>query len=162
MTATFPSGTSWICKAGRHHWIGVPDDNPEMRGQAYLQCTKCGKRKDPPPMARCRRMCWVLAWREIEQTPAMIGPHPIPPARGLIALTVVVLPGDARDRYREEFRTELCEMVPLAQLGQAVSCSSGAIPLRRALQGPRSDRHSAGQEGLAVPDRPPFLCVASR
>ena len=66
----------------------------------------------------------------------MIGPHPIGPARGLIALTVLVLPGDARDRYREEFRTELSELGALAQIGQAVSLLFGAIPLRQALQEP--------------------------
>ena len=48
MTATMPSAKSWLCRTGRHHWIGVQDDNPEMRGGAYVQCTKCGKRKDPP------------------------------------------------------------------------------------------------------------------
>ena len=37
MTATIPTAKSWLCRAGRHHWIGVEDDNPEMRGQAYLQ-----------------------------------------------------------------------------------------------------------------------------
>ena len=58
----------------------------------------------------------------------MIGPHPIGPARGLIALTVLVLPGDARDRYREEFRTELSELGALAQIGQAVTCSSALFP----------------------------------
>ena len=64
----------------------------------------------------------------------MIGPHPIGPARGLIALTVLVLPGAARDRYREEFRTELSELGALAQIGQAVSLLFGSIPLRQALQ----------------------------
>ena len=54
MTATIPSGTSWLCRTGRHHWIGVPDDNPEMRGQAYLQCTKCGKLVARAAM-QCRR-----------------------------------------------------------------------------------------------------------
>lgn len=48
MTASIHTAKSWVCKAGRHHWIGVEDDNPEMRGQSYLPCTKCGKRKDPP------------------------------------------------------------------------------------------------------------------
>ncbi len=64
----------------------------------------------------------------------MIGPHPVGPARGLIALTVLVLPGDARDRYREEFSTELCELRTLGQLGQALTLLVGAIPLRQALQ----------------------------
>ncbi|HYN71941.1 MAG TPA: hypothetical protein VES60_05515 [Nakamurella sp.] len=64
----------------------------------------------------------------------MTGPHPIAPAAGLIALTVLVLPGDARDRYREEFRTELAELGPLAQFGQAASLLAGSISLRIALQ----------------------------
>ena len=64
----------------------------------------------------------------------MIGPHPVWPARGLIALIVLVLPGDARDRYREEFRTELCELGTLGQLGQALTLLVGAIPLRQALR----------------------------
>jgi hypothetical protein len=42
------SGKDWRCRAGRHHWIGVQDDNPEMRGQAHLECTRCGKVMDPP------------------------------------------------------------------------------------------------------------------
>ena len=38
----------WRCRIGRHHYVGVQDDNPEVRGHSYLQCTRCGKRKDPP------------------------------------------------------------------------------------------------------------------
>ena len=34
--------------AGRHRYIGKESDNPEMRGVGYLQCVRCGKRKDPP------------------------------------------------------------------------------------------------------------------
>jgi len=64
----------------------------------------------------------------------MIGPHPVGPARGLIALAVLVLPSDARDRYREEFHTELGELGLLTQLGQSISLLAGAIPLRLALQ----------------------------
>ena len=48
MTTTIPTAKNWLCKAGRHHWIGVQDDNPEMRGQAHLECTRCGKVMDPP------------------------------------------------------------------------------------------------------------------
>ena len=59
----------------------------------------------------------------------MTGPHPVAPAAGLIALTVLVLPGDARDRYREEFRTELAELGPLSQFGQAASLLAGSISL---------------------------------
>jgi len=63
----------------------------------------------------------------------MIGPRPILPARGLIALTVVILPMDARDRYREELHTELCELGGATQLGQAIGILVCAVQLRRAL-----------------------------
>jgi hypothetical protein len=63
----------------------------------------------------------------------MIGPQPGPAARCLIAMTIVVLPADARDRYREEFRTELCELGLIAQIGVAASLLRGSIFLRRAL-----------------------------
>jgi hypothetical protein len=39
---------SWRCRIGRHHYLPVQDDNPEMRGRSYLRCTRCGKPKDPP------------------------------------------------------------------------------------------------------------------
>jgi len=28
--------------------VVMQDDNPEMRGQSYLECTRCGKHNDPP------------------------------------------------------------------------------------------------------------------
>lgn len=34
------------CRMGKHHFVGVPDDNPEMRGQGHLECTRCGQVKD--------------------------------------------------------------------------------------------------------------------
>jgi hypothetical protein len=64
----------------------------------------------------------------------MIGPRPVLPARGLISLTVIVLPSDARDRYREEFGSELSELGALAQISQASSLLFGSIPLRQALR----------------------------
>lgn len=36
------------CHLGRHHYVTKRDDNPETRGQAYLECTRCGKKDDPP------------------------------------------------------------------------------------------------------------------
>ena len=39
---------SWRCRLGRHHYLPAQDDNPEMRGRAYLRCDRCGKPKDPP------------------------------------------------------------------------------------------------------------------
>ncbi len=38
----------WRCRLGRHRYVGRESDNPEMRGVGYLQCVRCGKRKDPP------------------------------------------------------------------------------------------------------------------
>lgn len=51
----------------------------------------------------------------------------------MLALSVLVLPADSRDRYREEFRTELCELRAGQQVFQAASLLGGAIALRRAL-----------------------------
>ena len=34
------------CRLGRHHYLQVQDDNPEMRGHSYLRCDRCGKPKD--------------------------------------------------------------------------------------------------------------------
>ena len=42
------------CRVGKHHYVGVMDDNPEMRGQGHLECTRCGHIKDidsPTPMS---------------------------------------------------------------------------------------------------------------
>lgn len=41
-------GSDWRCRLGRHHYRQVQDDNPEMRGRAYLRCDRCSKLKDPP------------------------------------------------------------------------------------------------------------------
>ena len=42
------SARDWRCRLGLHHYHPVQDDNPEMRGRAYLRCDRCGKPKDPP------------------------------------------------------------------------------------------------------------------
>ena len=34
------------CRIGKHHYVGVMDDNPEKRGQGHLECTRCGHVKD--------------------------------------------------------------------------------------------------------------------
>jgi hypothetical protein len=39
----------WRCQLGRHHYIRVVDDKPEVRGQTVLLCTRCGKHEDAPP-----------------------------------------------------------------------------------------------------------------
>ncbi len=65
----------------------------------------------------------------------MIGPRPIAPARWIVAVTILVLPADARDRYREELRTELSDMRGPAQLLSAASLLVGSMALRNALRG---------------------------
>lgn len=55
-------------------------------------------------------------------------------ARLLVAGSVAVLPADSRDRYREEFGTELALLGSGQQMGQAGSLLLGAVALRRALQ----------------------------
>jgi len=47
MTAPKELHADWHCRMGRHHYEVVVDDNPEMRGQSYLECARCGKKKDP-------------------------------------------------------------------------------------------------------------------
>lgn len=45
----------WRCAVGRHHYVTVQDDNPEMRGESHRACTRCGHVKEfaeygaPPP-----------------------------------------------------------------------------------------------------------------
>ena len=34
------------CRVGKHHYVGVMDDNPEKRSQGHLECTRCGHVKD--------------------------------------------------------------------------------------------------------------------
>jgi hypothetical protein len=48
MTAPKELHADWHCRMGRHHYEVVADDNPEMPGQSYLECTRCGKKNDPP------------------------------------------------------------------------------------------------------------------
>jgi len=43
-----PATADWRCRLGRHHYISHPDDNPEVRGQSVLECTRCGKHEDGP------------------------------------------------------------------------------------------------------------------
>ena len=63
----------------------------------------------------------------------MTGPQPVAVARCLLAATVQVLPVDRRSRYREEFRTELCEFTGTQQIGVAASLLRGSLALRHAL-----------------------------
>jgi hypothetical protein len=63
----------------------------------------------------------------------MTGPRPNPVARSLVAPAVRVLPRDRRERYREEFRTELCELGAPEQIAVAASLLRGSLSLRYAL-----------------------------
>lgn len=71
----------------------------------------------------------------------MTGPRPNALARCLVAPAVQVLPRDRRERYREEFRTELCELGGPAQISAAASLLRGSLSLRYALL----DRQVAAQ-----------------
>ena len=53
MTDTNSPTTGWLCRLGLHHYVRRVDDNPEVRGQTLLQCTRCGRPEDGPPW--CRR-----------------------------------------------------------------------------------------------------------
>lgn len=64
----------------------------------------------------------------------MIGPRPGKAARCPLSVTVLVLPAATRDRYREEFRTELCELGRMAQIPEAASLLRGSVALRQALK----------------------------
>ncbi len=67
----------------------------------------------------------------------MIGPRPAAPARWLLGVAVLALPsGAVRDRYREEFRTELCQLGGAGQVRQAASLCRGAVALRHAVADP--------------------------
>src|SRR6478672_3573726 len=63
----------------------------------------------------------------------MTGPRPNPVARWLVWPAVQVLPRDHRDRYREEFRTELCELGGPGQVAAAAGLLRGCLSLRYAL-----------------------------
>jgi hypothetical protein len=64
----------------------------------------------------------------------------------LIALVVLVLPPDTRDRYREEFTTEIAELDRVSQLAQSGSLLAGSISLRNAL----IDRASPGSRSTSA------------
>lgn len=47
---THTSQTDWRCHFGLHHYVLKLDDNPEVRGQTVLQCTRCGRHEDGRPV----------------------------------------------------------------------------------------------------------------
>jgi hypothetical protein len=65
----------------------------------------------------------------------MVGPHPVLAARILVGAAISALPSGSRDRYREELRSELCELGGAAQVRQAASLCRGAFALRKAVAG---------------------------
>jgi len=48
-------GKTWWCRLGRHHYLPVQDDNPEMPGRTFLRCSGCQKPKELPPPGEARR-----------------------------------------------------------------------------------------------------------
>ena len=52
MTATHVTGADWRCHVGLHHDIRRLDDNPEVHGQTYLECTRCGRHEDGRPVGQ--------------------------------------------------------------------------------------------------------------
>jgi hypothetical protein len=54
MTITETRTVDWRCHLGRHHYVRKPDDNPEMHGATYQECTRCGRQEyggpDGPPL----------------------------------------------------------------------------------------------------------------
>lgn len=37
----------WRCRLGRHSYVGRREDNPELHGQPYQVCVRCGVRFEP-------------------------------------------------------------------------------------------------------------------
>jgi predicted SprT family Zn-dependent metalloprotease len=48
VTDTETQKYDWRCHLGRHHYVRRIDDNPEVRGQSVLICTRCGGHEDGP------------------------------------------------------------------------------------------------------------------
>jgi hypothetical protein len=66
----------------------------------------------------------------------------------MVAFTIALLPRSTRERYREEFRTELAELGVGQQTMQAGSLLVGAVALRRALQDTMGDLEKATPTSL--------------
>src|SRR6478752_7132993 len=78
----------------------------------------------------------------------MIWLRPVAAARYLVNATVLVLPPDVRDRYRQEFYAELCELGAFWQVLSAADLMGGSLALRQALQ----DREVVSAPPVAVID----------
>ena len=79
---------------------------------------------------------------------------PTPIAAALVSAGVLLLPSDARDRYRAEYRAELCTLGWKRQIIEAASLLAGALEMRRALA-------DAGTDG-APAERSPLSCRLGR
>ena len=60
--------------------------------------------------------------------------RPTGPAAVMVSLSVLALPTPCRDRYRQEFRAELCCLPIGRQVLQATGLLVGSVALRRALK----------------------------
>lgn len=59
---------------------------------------------------------------------------PTGPASLLVSISVLALPSNCRDRYRDEFRAELCYLPIGRQIPEAAGLLAGAVALRHALK----------------------------
>lgn len=72
---------------------------------------------------------------------------PTPLASAMVSVSVLALPSTSRDRYREEFRAELCALHVGKQIVEAAGIVICALALRRALKeeemsiSPQSAKH---------------------
>lgn len=79
----------------------------------------------------------------------MSGPRPNPLARCLVGSAVQMLPRDRRERYREEFRTELCELDGAGQVAAAASLLRGSLALRQAVVSREVAAKAAPQQSMS-------------
>jgi len=94
---------------------------------------------------------------QTESTPSGSGQRPTWPARWLIRLAVLALPGmPARVRYRRELEADLVRLPRARQFAYAMRVVSRAWALRRAM-GPK-DSLSLNTEGAHLEFVKPVLC----
>lgn len=60
MSQPEPLHADWRCHVGRHHYVTAQDDNPEMRGHIYLECTRCGKQDPDYGPTSAKAMGWGI------------------------------------------------------------------------------------------------------
>ena len=79
---------------------------------------------------------------------------PTPLAAALIAVSVLPLPAQSRDRWRDEYRAELVGLPRTRQVAEAASALAGALNLRSAL--------TATDPDSALNPRTPWSCRFGR